>query len=470
MKLNKPTFLDHAPIADTKLNSDANTWNWRRNHAFEGQAPANFYEASLSAWPAFPQQQNDISCDVLVVGAGLLGSSAALHLAEAGVDVVLIDKGSVGAGASGRNGGQLTPGLARWEASDMLANLPVDEAHRLWRFASIESMELIDQIAERYGLDLDLKRGHITAAVHPGHMSALLAGTDARRRLGDASASVVGQFELSAYIRSDIYYGGIIDRTGGQLHPLALLRGLIYAFIQQGGGVHENSEALDMEKHSDRIVVRTSRGTITARKGAILAVHHSTFNFLSSVTSTTVPFFTYVGVTAPLSEDIGEFLPADMPVYDTQYQIDYYRAVRGNRLLFGGQGTGTSWSPERINDYFVDRIKTVFPQMTDPELEFSWSGISDLTLNGATDCRKAGDQTPVYMAHGWSGHGVAQTVRIGKAISDDLLGHHDDFAMLTQIAHIEIPLGRQLSPVAIPIVKAAFGAIGTVNPGRLISF
>jgi gamma-glutamylputrescine oxidase len=103
-------------------------------------------------------------------------------------------------------------------------------------------------------------------------------------------------------------------------------------------------------------------------------------------------------------------------VYDTQFQIDYYRAVRQNRLLFGGQGTGTSWSPERINDYLLDRIQTVFPQLEQVQLDFSWSGISDFTLNGATDSRKTEDTVPVYMVHGWSGHGVAQTVRIGKAV------------------------------------------------------
>jgi gamma-glutamylputrescine oxidase len=331
-------------------------------------------------------------------------------------------------------------------------------------------MDLIDEIAARYNIDFDRKHGHITAAVHSGHMSALVEGADARLRLGDDQVSIVGQYELQQSIRSEIYHGGSIDNIGGQIHPLALLRGLVYGFTQHGGRVYEQTEVPDIEETPAGTVATTAGGTITARKGIVLALHNSTFKFLSSVSTTTVPFFTYVGVTSPLKGDIRELLPTNMPVYDTQFQIDYYRAVRNNRLLFGGQGTGACWSPQSINDYLLGRIRTVFPQLPDTELQFSWSGISDFTLNGATDCRKIGDTVPVYMVHGWSGHGVAQTVRIGKAICDDVMGRNDDFAMLTSIDHMEIPLGRQLSPVAIPLVKAAVGMISTVRPGKLISF
>lgn len=470
MDMTKPTLLEDARIADTQLNTDARLWSWRKGSAAGGAVPANYYEASLAQWAPFPPVQSDQQCDVLVVGGGLLGASVALHLAEAGIDVMLVEKHSIGSAASGRNGGQVTPGLARWEASDMIANLSLGEAKRLWRFSSVEAMELIDGIAARYAMDFDRRRGHITAAIHPAHMSALIEGADARRYLGDEQVETVGAYELEQHIRSDLYHGAVIDHGGGQIHPLALLRGLVYGAVQHGARVHESTTVLDIERTPGGASAATEGGTITARKGVVLAVHNTTFQFLSDVTSTTVPFYSYVGVTPPLKDPIAQLLPTDMAVYDTQFQIDYYRAVRNNRLLFGGQGTGTSWSPERINDYLLSRIRTVFPQLENPELEYSWSGISDFTLNGATDCRKLGDDAPIYMVHGWSGHGVAQTVRIGKAICDDLTGSNDDFAMLTRIDHKQIPLGRQFSPIAIPMVKAAIGVVSTVNPGRLVSF
>ncbi|WP_302356842.1 MULTISPECIES: FAD-binding oxidoreductase [Alcaligenes] len=470
MLISKPTLLNDVSSAESLLVSNPRLWNWRQGHLNEAVAPATYYEASLAPWTRFDPLQADTQCDVLVVGGGLLGASTALHLARSGLDVVLVEKDSIGSAASGRNGGQLTPGLARWEAADMIAHLPLDEARRLWRFASHEAMDLLDQIAQDYELDFDRRRGHLTAAVHAGHMGALVEGADARRYLGDTSVEVVGSYELEQEIRSPLYHGAVVDTLGGQLHPLALLRGLVYGLVQHGGRVYEGSPVEEIEQTEKGALAITPGGTILARQALVLAVHDTTSQFLPTQSNTTVPFYTYVGVTEPLECPVSELLPTDRAVYDTQFQIDYYRAVRQNRLLFGGQGTGTSWSPERINDYLLDRIQTVFPQLEQVQLDFSWSGISDFTLNGATDSRKTEDAVPVYMVHGWSGHGVAQTVRIGKAISDDVMGRNEDFAMLTDITHRSIPLGHQLSGLAIPVVKAAIGMMSAVNPGRLVSF
>jgi len=366
MTLTQSLIQDTSRFEQTQLNIEKDNWNWCDPSRYDGARPAYYYEASLTPWQNGAPLARDAACDVLVIGGGLLGASAALHLAEAGVDTILVDKHHIGSAASGRNGGQLTPGLARWEAADMIEHLSHDDAKRLWRFASAESMDLIDAIGARYALDLDRKRGHITATVHPGHTSALLDGADARRSLGDPSVTLVGKHQLQEYVRSGLYHGAAIDAMGGQIHPLAL--------------------------------------------------------------------------------------------------------VRGNRLLFGGQGTGTCWAQPDVNAYLLDRLNTVFPQYGQFALDYCWSGVSDFTLNGATDSRKAEGNVPVYMVQGWSGHGVAQTVRIGKAICGDFVGRNDDFSMLTGIDHREIPLGRQLSPIAIPAAKAAMSVMNAINPGKMISF
>ncbi|WP_338805296.1 FAD-dependent oxidoreductase [Xenorhabdus griffiniae] len=465
----RPTLLQDAQYRTSRLGLDPRIWNWHRDMTTNAM-PANYYEASLADWPAFGCFSRDQSCEVAVIGGGLLGASTALHLAEEGIDVILVEKDNIGSGASGRNGGQMTPGIARWEAETMLEKFSLDEAKRLWRFASIEAMELVDELRERYGFECDRKYGHITAAIHPGHMGPLVANVDARRQLGDRAVKVIGPHELQEeYVCSSIYHGANIDSIGGQVQPLALLRGLVYGFVRLGGRVYDSTKVQGIRQDVSSTVIETERGLIRASKAVVLGVHGSTDEFISGP-STTVPFFTYVAVTSPLSVDIKKLIPSDLPVYDTQLQIDYYRAVRGNRLLFGGQGTGNSWSPRDVNNYLLDRIRTVFPYLEKPELEYSWGGISDLTLNGATDARKSGDNIPVYMVHGWSGHGVAQTVRVGKAISDDLIGRNRDFAMLTCIDHTRIPLGSYLSPVAIPLIKGALGVISTINPADMVSF
>ncbi|WP_237388233.1 NAD(P)/FAD-dependent oxidoreductase [Xenorhabdus sp. Sc-CR9] len=465
----RPTLLQDSQYRTSRLGLDPRIWNWHRDAAVNAM-PANYYEASLVDWPDFRRFSGDQTCEVVVIGGGLLGASTALHLAEAGVDVILVEKDNIGSGASGRNGGQITPGIARWGAETILEKFSPDEAKRLWRFASVEAMNLVDELQERYGFECDRKYGHITAAIHPGHMGSLVADADARRHLGDTAVKVIGPHELQEqYVRSSIYHGANIDSIGGQVQPLALLRGLVYGFARLDGRVYDNTKVKSIRQDASSTIIETERGVIRASKAVVLGVHGSTDKFISGF-STTVPFFTYVAVTSPLTVDIKELIPSDLPVYDTQLQIDYYRAVRDNRLLFGGQGTGNSWSPRDVNNYLLNRIKTVFPNLAKPELEYSWSGISDLTLNGATDVRKSDDNVPVYMVHGWSGHGVAQTVRIGKAISDDFTGRNHDFTMLTHIDHASIPLGSYLSPVALPLIKGALGVISTLNPADMISF
>lgn len=471
MNIEKPQLLHDVEFRASIHQLNQQDWTSVNAKKYKTEKnPANYYEASLASWHEFPTLQADIECDVVVVGGGLLGCSTALHLSEQNVDTVVVDKGRIGSGASGRNGGQLTPGLARWEAEDMLSHFSYEDAQKLWNFTSVEAMQLIDQISERYQLDFDRKHGHITAAVHDGHLVALTHGSDARKHLGENHTQIVGKHELYEHVKSEHYFGGLVDTLGGHIHPLALNRGLAYGFVKNGGQIYEQTEVNKIEEKEDGIYVHTPSGVIKARKSVVLAVHHASFELLEKDTQTTIPFFTYVCTTAPLSLDLKEILPNDHPVYDTQFQIDYYRGVRQNRLLFGGQGTGTCWNAEQTSAYLLGRIHHVFPQLEDVKLDFVWSGKTDLTMNGATDSRKFGVKYPIYAVHGWSGHGVAQTVRIGKAIADDFVGQAQDFEMLTKISHQNIPLGRALAPLVIPIAKGAYGVGAFVNPGKMVSF
>lgn len=472
--IKKPVLTHDANFTQTQTDTVSGDWNWVKNikqteNADPGN-PANYYESTLAPWETFPVFEGEKECELVVIGGGLLGASAALHLAESGVETVLLEKDRIGSAASGRNGGQLTPGLARWEAESMIENLSFDEAQRLWAFTSAESMSLIDDITSRYGLEVDRSRGHLTAAIHPGHLTSLLKEADARKFLGDESVTMLGTYEIKDHISSDIYHGGALDMLGGQVHSLALVRGMIYGFVSNGGTVHEQSEVMRLEETRHGVRVHTAQGTILARRGVIMAVHSATHKLLEQDNSTTIPFYTYVGTTSPVAGGTQTLLPTGKAVYDTQFQIDYYRPVRSERLLFGGQGTGMRWEDEKTVDYLTSRLRAVFPERDDLELEFAWSGTTDLTLNGATDSRKLGKYAPIYAVHGWSGHGIAQTIRIGKALRDDVLGLNDDFTMLTTIKHRSLMIGRQLAPIAIPIAKTLMELGSRLSPGRMVSF
>lgn len=470
MKVNKPKFIEDVEFKASQNFKSGKEWNWINPKHGEFEVPANYYESSLEAWHQFPTLDADLECDVVVIGGGLLGASTALHLAEQGVDTILLEKNRIGGAASGRNGGQLTPGLARWEAAEMIEHFSYEDAKKLWHFTSTEAMGLIDHIADRYELELQRKRGHITAAVHEGHLVGLTQGADARKFLAEDHTTIVGEHELKQHIASDNYRGGLLDSLGGHIHPLALNRGLIYAFCKNDGKVYEQTEVMSVAEREDGIYVTTNSGVIKARKSVVMGVHHASFKLLEKNNQTTIPFYTYVCTTAPLELDLKELLPTDAPVYDTQFQIDYYRGVSKNRLLFGGEGTGSCWNAEKTHQYLLGRIQHVFPQLKQLELDFVWSGTTDLTMNGAVDSRKFGHKYPIYAVQGWSGHGVAQTVRIGKAIADDFCGQADDFNMLTKIQHKSIVLGRTFAPVVIPMAKTAYGLGALMNPGKMVSF
>lgn len=469
-KIDKPLILEDVEYKRSIHDQLDKEWSWLNPKCADIDQPANYYESSLAEWHSFDTLASDQECDVVVIGGGLLGSSTALHLSELGIDTILVEKNRIGSAASGRNGGQLTPGLARWEASEMLQHMSVEDAKKLWRFTADEAMQLIDDIIAQYDLRLDRKRGHITTAVHEGHLIALTQGADARKFLGEDHTKIIGKHEVHNYVNSEAYHGGLIDSLGGQIHPLALTRGLIYGFSKNGGQVFEQTEVIELKTQADGVYVHTTHGVIKARKSVVLAVHHASFKLLESHNHTTIPLFTYVCTTATLEIDLKEIIPSGYAVYDTQFALDFYRGVPKNRLLFGGEGTGRCWNPHRAYQYLKRRIQYVFPQLKSVELDFVWSGETDLTYNGATDCRKFGETYPIYAVHGWSGHGVAQTVRIGKAIADDFIGISHDYEMLTKIPHKDMLFGRELAPLAIPLAKGAYEINAFFNPAKLISF
>ncbi|UXM94519.1 FAD-binding oxidoreductase [Bartonella sp. HY329] len=470
MNISKPVFRKQTDVRTAKLCKSNSVWNWHKNFHDSTTTPENYYETTLSQRQRFTKFHGAKECDVVVIGGGLLGLSTALHLSQKGVNVILLEKNNLGSGASGRNGGQLTPGLARWEAEDMLENFSNDEAKKLWRFASIESMNLVEELIEKYDLTTDYAKGHLTAAIHPNHAKSFRKSLKARKILGDDKASILDAKNIQQHIRSNIYHAGFLDKIGGQIHPLALLLGLAYGFIKNQGSIYENSNVTEIKNMGSSQLVVTDEGIIRAKKGVVIAAHHESKALATENNNKSASFFTYVGVTQVNSVNLNDLLPSNMPVYDTQFQIDYYRKVRDNRLLFGGLGTSQSWNPDKVNAYLENRIAHIFPELGATKLEFSWSGISDLTINGATDCTKSSDSAPIYMVQGWSGHGVAQSVRIGKAISDDILGDHTDFSMLRKIKHRTIPFRKLISPFLLPLAKSTAKIINWVAPGKMISF
>jgi gamma-glutamylputrescine oxidase len=414
--------------------------------------------------------EEETETEVAIIGGGLLGVSTALHLAQSGVACALLEKATLGAGASGRNGGQLVPGLARWKAKDLQQTFPADEARWLWSFAAMETMGLLTTLMEQYRIDAEYRPGHLTAAVHPGHMQAPGQESAARAALGDDSTRLIDARECGRYINASGYHGALLDTLGGQIQPLKLLYGLWQGYQALGGRTYEHTPALSIEPERRGYTITTPSGRLLARKAVVLAVHADTPTLLPAHRAVMLPLYTYLALTTPIPEGSHSLLPGGLAVYDTRVQIDYYRAYGEDRLLFGGLGTGRRMGNGAAARRPGRRLRSVFPQCPQLRAALCWSGRFDITRSGMPVCTRSAGSSPLYAVHGWNGHGVGQSVRIGKAISDDVLGKNHDFTRLTRFRHSDFPLSFLPDSWLAGGGLAWSSAINALNPQKMNSF
>lgn len=403
------------------------------------QFDACIYPLGLPDSHVMPTLENPVTADVVVIGAGLLGLSTALHLSSFGVETVLLEKAQVGGRASGRNGGQVTPGMARWKAQKMLCDLPLEDARWLWQFSSREAVELLDELLDTHRILADRHHGHLTAAIHPAHIKVLAEELAARHLVGEYGGQLLDHHELQSHLHSSIYHGALKDNLGGHIHPQKLIRGLLRAFLQAGGKVYENSPVVSLRPVSNGTKVMSVAGSIMARKAVVLAVHTETGLLQPEEEGMTLSLHSYLAATPPVEGGTRSLLPTGMPVYDTRLQIDYFRPYEHGRLLFGALGTSHRLTDQMIVQQLQQRMREVFPHRHDLRPEYFWAEEFDITRTGLPVFRKSPTSVPVYTAYGWNGHGLAQTIRAGKAISDDFLRINHDFMRLTQFKHTAFP-------------------------------
>lgn len=406
--------------------------------------PNTWYDASAPALAPFPALSGDLRADVCVVGGGFLGLSTALHLAEAGYDVVLLEARALGDGASGRNGGLALPGFTATNAELVAATNPAT-ARRLWDL-SVEAVDRVKRRIERHAIACDLKSGVLTAAVATGHARQLArdAGT-LRRDYGYDGLELLSAEEARRLVRSDRYQGGVLDRGAAHLHPLAFLRGLAGAAQAAGVRIFEHSPANAVE--SDRVIGPT--GSVAATH-VVLAANVGIGALSHGLRRTVLPLRTFMIATEPLGQErAARVIPGDVAVYDTQVALNYFRMSNDHRLLFGGGITAGPRPRAWIERHLQKAMTEVFPQLSDLRIDFAWSGALDMTANRMIQAGRTPDG--LWHAQGFSGHGVALTLRVGEALADAICGKDADLSVLAEARHRPIPGGRRLAPVTMPL-------------------
>ncbi len=404
----------------------------------------SWYETSVEAPPSLPILTDDIVADVCVVGGGFLGLSTALCLAEAGVDVVLVEGARLGAGASGRNGGLVLPGFTATNA-ELAAATDAATARKLWDY-SVDAVERVKQRVEKHGVACDLKSGVLTAAVATGHARRLARDAgDLRRDFGYDGLELLSAEEARRLVRSDRYQGGVLDRSAAHLHPLAFLHGLARAAIAAGVRIFERSPATQAD--GERVVC--AEGSVKARH-VVLAANVGAGELSPSLRRTILPLHTFMISTEPMgAERARRVIPGDVAVYDTQVALNYFRMSADHRLLFGGGITAGPRPRDWIERKLRKAMTEVFPQLSDLRIDHAWSGALDMTANRVVQAGRTSDG--LWHAQGFSGHGLALTIRTGEALAAAIRGDDRDLALFASVRHSAIPGGRRLAPITMPL-------------------
>ena len=402
----------------------------------------SYYAASSVLAPAATREPlaGELLTDVAVVGGGIAGCSAALHLAQRGFKVALLEAHCVGYGASGRSGGQTIFGLAAGQKA-LAAQVGREDAHRLFDM-SIEALDLTQALIRDHRIDCDYKPNHVHVATKPRHLGELDEWV--RELHGEydyESARLLDRRELEAHVRSARYLGGLIDTRSGHLHPLKYTQGLARAAGQAGVRIFENTQALHYEEGRE-VLVRTAHGTVRCRH-LVLCANAYIGSLAPALARRILGVGTYIIATEPLSPVRAHaLLPSDAAVADINWILDYFRLSADNRLLFGGRVSYSALQPPHLAESMRRRLVRVFPQTGDLKVEYAWGGYLDITMSRAPDFGRLAPN--VFYLQGFSGHGMSLTALAGKVVAEAVAGTAERFDVFARLPHRDFPGGPLL--------------------------
>lgn len=404
-------------------------------------SPGTWYHAAAPAVTTYPTLEGEIETDVCVVGGGIAGCSTALHLAERGYRVALLEADRIGSGASGRSGAQAITGVACGQ--DKLESLVgFDDAKRIWD-CTLEALELQRQLIARHSIDCDYVSGQMQVALKPRQEMALQREVAyLQERYDYHSMRMMPRDELQRCIASSRYIAATYDSNAGHLQPLQYTRGLASAAEQHGALIFEHTRALSHTRRDSRLMIQTPKGHIVARHLALCG-NAALGNYSSELARKIMGVATYIVATESLgAARAAELIRNNAAVTDTNFVLDYFRRSADHRLLFGGRVSYSGIDPLGTSRATRARMLQVFPQLADTRIEHAWGGYVDITMNRAPHFGRLAPD--VYFVQGFSGHGIALTGIAGKLLAEAISGTSERLDVFGRIPHHDFPGGDAL--------------------------
>lgn len=375
--------------------------------------------AATAAPPAdTPPLEGERKADVVVVGAGFTGLSAALHLAEAGTDVVLLEAGEPGWGASGRTGGQVIPGL-KLDPDELVAKYGPERGERLAEFAGGVADTVFDLI-ERHQIDCHAVRSGWIQGLHARSRMDLAERRVEQWSRRGANVELIDAAKTAELTGSERYAGGWIDRRGGMLQPLSYSRGLADAAIRNGAAIHGRSPVTRLIREGKSWRVETPGGAVLADQ-VLLATNAYTGALWPGLKQSVIPVFSYQVATKPLGDNLRRaVLAGGMPVSDTRRVLLYFRLDHTGRLVVGGRGRSRQTEEPAYYQNIVDGLNWLYPQLGPIELDHYWGGQVAITLDHLPHLNELGPGLHAML--GYNGRGVAMATACGKMLAERMQG------------------------------------------------
>lgn len=408
----------------------------------------SLWQATAEPPPACPPLAGEREAAVAIVGAGFTGLATAIALAEDGVDVVVLEAEEPGAAASGRNGGQVIPGIRHFP-DELEAAFGPALGRRVYEFG-LGTADAAFALIRRHAIACDaVQTGWLQPADKPAHLDASRRRVAQWQRMGHA-ARALDREEMAAALGSAAYLGGWMHPGGGSVQPLSYVRGLARAALAAGAAVHGASPVTALERLGDRWRLRTPRGSVVAGR-VLLATNAGPGNLWSALRRSLLPVWSFQIATAPLpAAERARVLPGGQPASDTREVLRYFRLDRDGRFVVGGKGR--LGGPRGPDSFALQQrmLRRLYPALADLPIEHAWGGQVAIVPDRLPRVHELAPG--LIAAIGCNGKGVALCSALGRPLAEALSGR--------PLADLPLPVAP-VRPIPLHALRPFYVAAGS---------
>lgn len=413
----------------------------------------SLWRATADALRPLPPLGGDAQADVVIIGGGYTGLSAAHHLAACGLEPIVLEANQPGWGASGRNGGVVTakfrlsfPAIAAAHGKPM--------AKRMYEIAH-EATDIVAELVDAYGIESAklTRSGQVKAAHNHQTLVAAVAEADwVRTELGDRTMSVLDADEVRAETGSTGFVGGVLNAGSGGIHPLNYLHGLANGLAEKGIRIHPDTPALGLRREGDGVVVDTPGGTVRARQAIVATNGYSDLTAATAEYRTTlIPFRSAIVATEKLSPNLAAtIMPTRRTYTETKRMMRWFRMV-DDRVVFGGRGAFGKSDRASAFRALHKAMTGIYPQLADVPIAYRWSGLVAMTLDSMPHVGRTDER--VMFAMGYNGAGVAVASLMGRTLAAFARGETPDVGLLDAARMRRVPF----YPLREPAIRMVAG-------------